>query len=161
VIARDSYVSRIALNAARRDQHIFWCLIDKNTFTNHLPMQKVSMRPDPTFIGVFANQPLTGDSLETQSALTDSVLRDRPAVDRPSSHANKNEHGSHRNLDARITRHVSRRWVVEKAFGWLKETSPLRQVKPRGLPKVNWLFVFNCAAHNLIRFPRLIERQSA
>jgi hypothetical protein len=59
-------------------------------------MQKVTLRPDPAFIGVFANQPLTGDSLETQSVPTDSVLRDRPAVDRPSSHANKNEHGSHR-----------------------------------------------------------------
>jgi hypothetical protein len=31
----------------------------------------------------------------------------------------------------------------------------LRQVKLRGLEKVDWLFVFSCAAHNLIRLPRL------
>jgi hypothetical protein len=32
----------------------------------------------------------------------------------------------------------------------LKQTGPLRQVKLRGLEKVDWLFVFSCAAHNLI-----------
>jgi hypothetical protein len=51
---------------------------------------------------------------------------------------------------------LSRRWLVEKGFGWLKQTGPLRQVKLRGLEKVDWTFVFSCAAHNLIRLPRLI-----
>jgi hypothetical protein len=46
--------------------------------------------------------------------------------------------------------------LVEKGIGWLKQTDPLRQVKLRGLEKVNWLFVFCCAAHNLLRLPRLI-----
>jgi transposase len=50
---------------------------------------------------------------------------------------------------------LSRRWLVEKGFGWLKQTGPLRQVKLRGLEKVDWLFVFSCAAHNLLRLPRL------
>ncbi len=68
-------------------------------------------------------------------------------------------------LDRRTTRHpgyaisLSRRWLVEKSFGWLKQTGPLRQVKLRGLAKVDWLFVFSCAAHNLIRLPRLLARQ--
>ena len=35
---------------------------------------------------------------------------------------------------------------------------PLRQVKLRGLEKVDWLFVFSCAAHNLIRLPKLIAQ---
>ena len=48
-----------------------------------------------------------------------------------------------------------RRWLIEKGFGWLKQTGPLRQVKLRGLDKVDWLFVFSCAAYNLIRLPRL------
>ena len=43
--------------------------------------------------------------------------------------------------------------------GWLKQTGPLRQVKLRGLEKVDWLFVFSCAAHNLLRLPRLIAQQ--
>jgi hypothetical protein len=42
--------------------------------------------------------------------------------------------------------------------GWLKQTGPLRQVKLRGLEKVGWLFVFSCAAHNLLRLPRLMAQ---
>ena len=53
---------------------------------------------------------------------------------------------------------LSRRWLVEKSFGWLKQTGSLRQVKLRGLEKVDWLFVFSCAAHNLIRLPRLMAQ---
>jgi len=45
-----------------------------------------------------------------------------------------------------------------KGFGWLKQTGPLRQVKLRGLEKVDWLFVFSCAAHNLIRLPQLMAQ---
>jgi hypothetical protein len=48
---------------------------------------------------------------------------------------------------------------VEKSFGWLKETGPVRQVKVRGLHKVDWVFVFSCAAHNLLRLPRLERRR--
>jgi hypothetical protein len=29
----------------------------------------------------------------------------------------------------------------------------------RGLHKVNWVFVFSCAAHNLLRLPGLIAKQ--
>jgi len=47
---------------------------------------------------------------------------------------------------------------VEKTFGWLKQTGPPRPVKLRGLAKVDWLFVVNCAAHNLMRLPRLIAQ---
>jgi hypothetical protein len=32
-------------------------------------------------------------------------------------------------------------------------------VKLRGLHKVDWLFVFGCAAHNLMRLPRLFAQQ--
>jgi len=32
-------------------------------------------------------------------------------------------------------------------------------VKLRGLAKVDWLFVFSCAAHNLIRLPKLLAQQ--
>lgn len=80
-------------------------------------------------------------------------------------HVTKNAQGRRSNLDRRTTRQpgyavsLSRRWLVEKGFGWLKQTGPLRQVKLRGLEKVNWLFVFSCAAHNLFRLPRLIAQQ--
>jgi transposase len=71
---------------------------------------------------------------------------------------NKNRRSA---IDERTTRHVGyeislgKRWLVEKAFGWLKQTGPLRKVKLRGLPKVDWLFLFSCAAFNLLRIPKL------
>src|ERR1700688_1729191 len=80
-------------------------------------------------------------------------------------HVTKNDKGRRSNLDRRTTRQpgyaisLSRRWLIEKGFAWLKQTGPLRQVKLRGLEKVDWLFVFSCAAHNLIRLPRLIAQQ--
>jgi transposase len=82
-------------------------------------------------------------------------------------HVTKNNKGRRSNIDRRTTRHtgyaisLSRRWLVEKTFGWLKQTGPLRQVKLRGLAKVDWLFVFSCAAHNLMRLPRLIAQGQA
>jgi transposase len=80
-------------------------------------------------------------------------------------HVSKNDKGRRSNMDGRTTRHegyaisLSCRWLVEKSFGWLKQTGPVRQVKVRGLHKVNWVFVFSCAAHNLLRLPRLIAEQ--
>ncbi len=82
-------------------------------------------------------------------------------------HITRNDKNRRSNLDRRTTRQpgyaisLSRRWLVEKGFGWLKQTGPLRQVKLRGLEKVDWLFVFSCAAHNLIRLPRLIAQPPA
>jgi len=81
------------------------------------------------------------------------------------AHVTENNNGRRSSLDRRTTRHpgyalsLSRRWLVEKSFGWLKQTGPLGQVKLRGLAKVDWLFVFSCAAHNLLRLPRLLAQQ--
>ena len=61
----------------------------------------------------------------------------------------------------RTTRHAGyaislrKRLLVEKPFGWLKRIGGLRKVKLRGLAKVDWLFVFGCAAYNLLRIPKL------
>ena len=81
-------------------------------------------------------------------------------------HITKNDKNRSSNLDRRTTRHrgyaisLSRRWLIEKGFGWLKQTGPLRQVKLRGLAKVGWLFIFSCAAHNLLRLPRLTAQRT-
>jgi IS5 family transposase len=83
------------------------------------------------------------------------------------AHVTKNDNGRRSTLDGRTTRHkgyaisLSRRWLVEKSFGWLKQTGPLRQVKLRGLEKADWLFLFSCSAHNLLRLPKLIAKHSA
>jgi transposase len=73
-------------------------------------------------------------------------------------HVARRQHGA---IDERTSRHpgyaisLSKRWLVEKPFAWLKQIGPLKKVKLRGLAKVDWLFVFSCAAFNLIRIPKL------
>jgi transposase len=67
-------------------------------------------------------------------------------------------------IDKRTTRHpgyaisLSKRWLVEKPFGWMKQIGGLRKIKLRGLEKVEWLFVFTCAAFNLLRIPKLRDK---
>jgi hypothetical protein len=69
-------------------------------------------------------------------------------------HVTANDRNRASNLDRRTTRQpgyaisLSRRWLIEKSFAWLKQTGPLRQAKLRGQGKVDWLFVFSCAADN-------------
>jgi hypothetical protein len=64
-------------------------------------------------------------------------------------------------LDARTTRHPSyqvsqqKRPLIEKAFGWMKQTGGMRKTKLRGLLKVSWQFLMTAAAFNLWRLPKL------
>ena len=53
-----------------------------------------------------------------------------------------------------------KRKLVEKVFGWMKQDR-LRQIKLRGLRRVNWLFQLAAAAHNLLRMSKLIPIQAA
>jgi transposase len=48
-----------------------------------------------------------------------------------------------------------KRKLVEKVFGWMK-LDKLRQIKLRGLKRVDWLFQLAAAAHNLLRMSKLI-----
>jgi IS5 family transposase len=52
-----------------------------------------------------------------------------------------------------------KRKLVEKVFGWGKLDSLLRQVKVRGVKKVDWLFRFLATAANLVRMVNLIPAQ--
>jgi transposase len=67
-------------------------------------------------------------------------------------------------IDARTTHHVGyamsqhARPRIEPAFGWLKTIAWMRKVKLRGLPNVDWLFVFASAAFNVIRVSKLLPR---
>lgn len=51
------------------------------------------------------------------------------------------------------------RKLVEKVFGWGKQARPVKQVKLRGLRRVDWLFRLVMAAHNLLRLQKLILAQ--
>lgn len=67
-------------------------------------------------------------------------------------------------IDGRTTRHqgygmsLSKRWLVEKAFGWMKQTGGLKKIKLRGLDKVGWLVTYTAAAYNLLRIKNLQEK---
>jgi transposase len=67
-------------------------------------------------------------------------------------------------IDGRTTRHegyrmsLRKRWLVEKAFGWMKQTGGLKKVKLRGLDKVGWLVTYTAAAYNLLRLKTLREQ---
>ena len=51
------------------------------------------------------------------------------------------------------------RKLVEKVFGWGKQARPVKQVKLRGVGRVDWLFRLVMAAHNLLRLQKLIPAQ--
>lgn len=64
-------------------------------------------------------------------------------------------------IDQRTTRHAAysisqrKRPLIEKAFGWMKQTGGMRKTKLRGLAKVSWQFVMTAAAFNLWRLPKI------
>jgi transposase len=66
----------------------------------------------------------------------------------------------HERRDPDMALSQKKRKLVEKAFGWLKQDR-LRQVKLRGLKKVDWLFRFAAAAHNLVRLSKLVPIPAA
>src|SRR5579863_1893310 len=53
-----------------------------------------------------------------------------------------------------------KRKLIERVFGWSKLTGPLRQVKLRGLRRVDWFYRLTIAAYNLVRMRRLIPIQA-
>jgi transposase len=60
-----------------------------------------------------------------------------------------------RNDKRRAISHHKRR-LIEKSFGWSKSDRALRQVKLRGLNRVDWFHRLTMAAYNLTRMSRLI-----
>jgi len=64
-------------------------------------------------------------------------------------------------IDGRTIRHASyqvsqkKRPLIEKAFGWMKQTGGIRKTKLRGLAKVAWQFLMTAAAFNLWRIPKI------
>jgi DDE family transposase len=69
-------------------------------------------------------------------------------------------------IDGRTTHHSGyhlsqkKRKRIEECFGWLKTIALLRNIRHRGVCKVDWIFTFACAAYNLVRL-RTISIQPA
>lgn len=77
-------------------------------------------------------------------------------------HVAQHTNGRRSAIDGRTTRHAgyakslrTRAWL-ETHFGWIKSAASLRQVKQRGLAKVEALFQLAMAASNLVRMPKLL-----
>jgi hypothetical protein len=58
--------------------------------------------------------------------------------------------------DPRRSISQQKRKLIERVFGWSKLDRPLRQVKLRGLKRVDWFFRLTITAYNLVRMRRLI-----
>lgn len=58
--------------------------------------------------------------------------------------------------DARSAISQRKRKLIERAFGWAKLAAGLRQVKLRGLTRVDWFYRLAMVGYNLVRMRRLI-----
>jgi len=58
--------------------------------------------------------------------------------------------------DPRHSISQQKRKLIERVFGWGKLDRPLRQVKLRGLKRVDWFFRLAITAYDLVRMRRLI-----
>ena len=79
----------------------------------------------------------------------------RIAIDRLALRANGYlaEEGKERQFADHFRR--IKRPLIEKAFGWMKQTGGMRKSRLRGLAKVGWQFLMTAAAFNLWRLPKL------
>ena len=65
-----------------------------------------------------------------------------------------------RNDERRVIGQKKRK-LVERVFGWSKADSILRQVKVRGLDRVDWFYRLTLVGYNLVRMRRLIPIAAA
>ena len=72
----------------------------------------------------------------------------------------KNSLTENERADQRRTISQKKRKLVERVFGWSKLDGPLRQVKLRGLKRVDWFYRLTITAYNLMRMRRLIPIQA-
>lgn len=77
-----------------------------------------------------------------------------------SSNLGKNSLSEEERADVRRTISQRKRKLIERIFGWSKVDSVLRQVKLRGLARVDWFYRLAMAAHNLVRMRKLIPIQA-
>lgn len=68
----------------------------------------------------------------------------------------KNSLNKEERADERRRISQRKRKLVERVFGWSKLTGLLRQVKLRGLKRVNWFYRLTIVAYNLVRMRMLI-----
>jgi hypothetical protein len=91
-------------------------------------------------------------------------LRDREVAPHVSEYVKgnlgKNSLTEEERSDGRRSISQQKRKLIERVFGWAKLTGLLRQVKLRGLKRVDWFYRMAVVAYNLMRMRKLIPTQS-
>jgi len=92
-------------------------------------------------------------------------LRDREVAPHISEYTQggnmgKNSLTDQERQDARRAISQRKRKLIERVFGWSKLTGPMRQVKLRGVARVDWFWKLSVTAQNLMRMRRLIPIES-
>lgn len=111
------------------------------------------------------DKPITlGADTQYQEATFIEELRKRKVAPHVSQYVEgnlgKNSLTEEERADARRTLSQKKRKLIERVFGWSKLDRPLRQVKLRGLKRVDWFYRLTIAAYNLVRMTRLIPIQA-
>jgi transposase len=109
---------------------------------------------------------LGADTLYQEAKFIDDLRRRgiAPHVSEYTQGANnmaKNSLTEAERADQRRTISQKKRRLVEKVFGWAKLDSLLRQVKVRGVTRVDWFYRLAMSAYNLMRLRRLIPIEPA
>jgi transposase len=110
-----------------------------------------------------AGQAITlGADTQYQDAKFIAALRERAVAPHVSEYtqgvANLGKNALHEaeRADARRSISQRKRKLIERVFGWAKQDRPLRQIKLRGLKRVDWFFRLVVTAYNLMRLRRLV-----
>jgi transposase len=87
-------------------------------------------------------------------------LRDRDVAPHVSEYTRgnlgKNSLNAEERTDPRAAISQRKRKLIERSFGWAKTIGLLRQVKLRGLARVDWFFRLVMVGYNLVRMSKLI-----
>ena len=90
-------------------------------------------------------------------------LRDREVAPHVSEYVKgnlgKNSLTEEERQDPRRSISQRKRKLIERVFGWSKLDRPLRQVKLRGLDRVDWFYRLTIVAQNLVRMRRLMANE--
>jgi len=108
-----------------------------------------------------------GADTQYQEAKFVQALRDRGVAPHLSEYAEgtanawKNALNADEQADPRRAISRQKRKLIERVFAWSKLDRPLRQIKLRGLKRVDWFFRLVVTAYNLMRMGKLIPQQVA
>jgi len=108
-----------------------------------------------------AGSTVGADKLYDQTEFVDGCRRERIVP-----HVAQNDKTRRSRIDGRTTRQDGYRTSqkirkrIEEIFGWMKTVGGLRKLRYRGVPRIQWIFLFCSAAFNLLRMTNIAAKQA-